>query len=78
MAIENTTFIIGIGILFNYFIIYKRNKFLGNILYLLIAMLTFYHGSNLVTNYDKNIVIAISSFMFIGSIINLVYDVFYK
>ena len=77
MAIENTAFILGLGILFNYFIVYKRNRFFGNILYILLSMLTFYHGSTLL-NADKNIVIAIGIFMFIGSIINMIYDIFYN
>lgn len=75
MVIENTAFIIGLGILFNYFIIYKRNRFFGNILYILLSMLTFYYGTGLALDQDKNIVITIGILMFIGSIISLIYDI---
>jgi hypothetical protein len=73
MAIENTAFLIGMGLLFNYFIVYKKNKFFGNVLYLLLGIVTFYYGSSL-TAIDKNITIMIGVFIFVGSMINFIYD----
>jgi hypothetical protein len=77
MTIENTAIILAIGLVFNYVVLYKRNKFFGNMLYLLMSALMLYHGSTLTPIGDKNITIAIGAIMIIGSIINAIYDILF-
>lgn len=76
MAIENTTIIIALGLMFNYFILYKKNKFFGNIMYILTGIATMYFGSTL-TGADANITVIIGVIITLGSILNMIYDTFY-
>lgn len=71
MEIANITIIIVIGIIFNYFVIYRKNKFFGCISYILLSMIMFYYSSTLVEDAEKFISASISAIMFFGSLINI-------
>ncbi len=77
MAVENTTLIIMITIFFNYFIVYKKNKFFGNIMFILSGVSILYFGSSF-SGADKNISILMGVIIFVGSVINFIYDTFYS
>lgn len=71
MAVENTTILIVLGIMFTYLVLYRKNRFFGNMAYMMISVGVWYFGTD-----DVGKVIGIV--MFFGSFINMIYDLIYK
>ena len=58
--------------LFNYIVIYRRNKFLGSIGYLLFGIIMF--GTRVEFGYSQTIYGYISLFIMLGALTNLIYE----
>lgn len=67
MAVNDTTILIMIGIIFNYLVVYKKSEFFGNIGFMTISIAAWYYGTG---DVEK----IIGMIMFFGSIVNMIYD----
>lgn len=59
--------------MFNYLILYRRNKFFGSIGYLLIGLLLY--GIRTEFGYSQTIYGYIALFIFMGALVNLIYEI---
>ena len=73
MAVQDITILIGIGIIFLYLIVYKKNHLFGNIGFIILGIVTFTVDSG-VNAYAK----AIGAIILFGGIVSGLYDFKYK
>ena len=71
MAINNEMFVIAIGIMFSYLVLYPKNKLLGNIAYLVAGISLAYFNTGVIYT-------GVGILIVIGSIINAMYDILNK
>lgn len=67
MVVSDTTVLIGIGLIFIYLVVYRKNNLFGNLGYMGISLGVWYFTT---TSTGK----VVGLVMFFGSVINTVYD----
>jgi len=70
--IQDITIWMIILLVFNYLIVYRKNKFLGSLGYMLFGLLMF--GIRTEFGYTQEIYGYIALFVFLGGLINLIYE----
>lgn len=67
MALNDQVIIIIIGLVFNYLVLYKRNKFFGGIVYMVISLITMGYSTD-------NTTASIGLIMLLASFVIFIYD----
>ena len=78
MAISDELWLMAVGLGFNYFIIYRKNKLFGNLIFVLLGLGVAYIGTTATAGASQNMQIMVGIIIFIGGIMSLFIDIMKK
>lgn len=74
MSVSDQTLMIGIGALINYLVIYQKWKFLGNITFASLGIMSMYYGTQLGSGQSDVVFTGIGLVLLLAGIISTILD----